>query len=96
MYVDGLVGPDTVNTMPMQTLLACTERLEVAGATVREDPAPVLDALADAGIDMDDVTEKLLGEGIDAFITPMQELVAGIEAVPCVQSHRADLAGAER
>jgi len=96
MYVDGLIGPDTVNTMPMQTLLACTERLEVAGATVREDPAPVLDALADAGIDMDDVTEKLLGEGIDAFITPMQELVAGIEAVPCVQSHRADLAGEER
>ncbi len=79
-YVEELVGPDTVNTMPMQTLLACAERLEVGGETVREDPAPVLDALADAGIDMDDVTGKLLREGIAAFVTPMEKLLAGIEA----------------
>ena len=79
-YVEELVGPDTVNTMPMQTLLACAERLEVGGETVREDPAPALDALADAGIDMDDVTGKLLREGIDAFVTPMEKLLAGIEA----------------
>ncbi|HEV2058517.1 MAG TPA: bifunctional transaldolase/phosoglucose isomerase [Solirubrobacteraceae bacterium] len=79
-YVEELVGPDTVNTMPMQTLLACGERLEVSGETVREDPAPVLEALADAGIDMDDVTDKLLREGVDAFVTPMEKLLAGIEA----------------
>ncbi len=79
-YVEELVGPDTVNTMPMQTLLACAERLEVTGETVREDPAPVLEALAAAGIDLDDVTDKLLREGIDAFVTPMQKLLAGIEA----------------
>jgi transaldolase/glucose-6-phosphate isomerase len=79
-YVEELVGPDTVNTMPMQTLLACAERLEVTGETVREDPAPVLDALAEAGIDMDDVTDTLLREGIDAFVTPMEKLLAGIEA----------------
>jgi transaldolase/glucose-6-phosphate isomerase len=79
-YVEELVGPDTVNTMPMQTLLACAERLEVTGETVREDPAPVLDALAEAGIDMDDVTATLLREGIDAFVTPMEKLLAGIEA----------------
>src|ERR671933_2125280 len=42
MYVAELVGPDTVNTMPMQTLLACAERLEVTGETAREDPEPVL------------------------------------------------------
>jgi transaldolase/glucose-6-phosphate isomerase len=79
-YVEELVGPDTVNTMPMQTLLACAERLEVSGETVREDPTPVLDTLAEAGIDMDDVTAKLLREGIDAFVTPMEKLLAGIEA----------------
>ena len=79
-YVEELVGPDSVNTMPMQTLLACAERLEVTGETVREDPAPVLDALAEAGIDMDDVTDKLLQAGIDAFVTPMEKLLAGIEA----------------
>jgi transaldolase / glucose-6-phosphate isomerase len=79
-YVEELVGPDTVNTMPMQTLLACAERLEVHGETVREDPEPVLAELADAGIDMDDVTDKLLQAGIDAFVTPMEKLLAGIEA----------------
>jgi transaldolase/glucose-6-phosphate isomerase len=79
-YVEELVGPQTVNTMPMQTLLACAERLEVTGETVREDPEPVLRELADAGIDMDDVTDKLLREGIDAFVTPMEKLLAGIEA----------------
>jgi transaldolase/glucose-6-phosphate isomerase len=79
-YVEELVGPDTVNTMPMQTLLACAERLEVHGETVREDPTPVLQALAEAGIDMHDVTDKLLREGVDAFVTPMEKLLAGIEA----------------
>ncbi len=79
-YVEELVGPDTVNTMPMQTLLACGERLEVTGDTVREDAAPVLEALAEAGIDMDDVTDTLLREGVDAFVTPMEKLLAGIEA----------------
>jgi glucose-6-phosphate isomerase len=80
MYVEELVGPQTVNTMPMPTLLACAERLEVRGETVREDPAPVLEALAEAGIDMDEVTAKLLRDGIDAFVTPMEKLLAGIEA----------------
>jgi transaldolase / glucose-6-phosphate isomerase len=79
-YVEELVGPQTVNTMPMQTLLACAERLEVHGETVREDPAPVLRELAEAGIDMDDVTDTLLRAGVDAFVTPMEKLLAGIEA----------------
>ncbi|MBA3747398.1 MAG: bifunctional transaldolase/phosoglucose isomerase [Solirubrobacterales bacterium] len=80
LYVDELVGADTVNTMPMPTLMACAERLEVRGETVREDPEPVLTALAEAGIDIDDVTAKLLRDGIDAFVTPMEKLLAGIEA----------------
>ena len=80
MYVEELVGPETVNTMPMPTLMACAERLEVRGETVREDPGPVLEALAEAGIDMGEVTDKLLRDGIDAFVTPMEKLLAGIEA----------------
>jgi transaldolase/glucose-6-phosphate isomerase len=80
MYVEELIGPDTVNTMPMPTLMACAERLEVRGATVCEDPTPVLEALAEAGIDMGEVTDKLLRDGIDAFVTPMEKLLAGIEA----------------
>src|SRR6185436_16964812 len=60
MYVEELVGPETVNTMPMATLMACAERLDVRGATVCEDPAPVLATLAEAGIELRDVTDKLL------------------------------------
>jgi len=79
-YVEELVGPDTVNTMPMQTLLACAERLEVRAATVHEDPIPALEALREAGIDLEAVTDTLLRQGIDAFVTPMRTLLSGIEA----------------
>src|SRR3954451_23890689 len=79
-YVDTLVGPYTVNTMPMATLNAAGEQSEVDGATVDADPTAELDALREAGIDMDDVTAKLLKDGVDAFITPFEKLLAGIES----------------
>src|SRR5919199_1169837 len=41
MYVDGLVAPDTVNTMPLPTMLAASEKLEVTGATADADPGDV-------------------------------------------------------
>src|SRR5439155_6953576 len=62
-YVDELVAPDTVNTMPMPTLLAFAEHGEVSGDTADQDPTAELDALADAGIDLNDVTAKLLSDG---------------------------------
>ena len=80
MYVDGLVGPDTVNTMPMSTLLAVAERGEITGATAEEDPSDDLRALEEAGIDMRDVTATLLVEAIDKFIEPMEKLLAGVES----------------
>ncbi len=79
MYVDGLVAADTVNTMPMKTLLAVGERGKIEPDSARRDPQGELDALAAAGIDMDDVTETLLRAGIDAFVVPMNKLLAGIE-----------------
>jgi transaldolase/glucose-6-phosphate isomerase len=78
-YVDSLVAPDTVNTMPMPTLLACAEELEVSGPTADQDPSADLQRLADAGIDMGDVTKKLLREGIEKFMDPFDALIAGIE-----------------
>ncbi len=57
-YVDDLVAPDTVNTMPMQTLLAAAERSEVRGRPADQDPSEHLEALAGAGIDMADVTAQ--------------------------------------
>ncbi len=79
-YVDGLVAPHTVNTMPMATLLAAAENAEVAGTTADADPAEALAALAEAGIDMGDVTKKLLEDGIAAFVTPFDQLIAGVES----------------
>ena len=79
LYVDGLVGPHTVNTMPLPTLMATRQTGEVTGATAAEDPQPDLDALRDAGIDLDDVTAKLLRDGIEAFLVPMAKLLDGIE-----------------
>jgi len=81
LYVDGLVGPDTVNTMPMPTLLAAAECSELGSEpSVQIDPQPDLDALGAAGIDLNEVTDLLLAQGIDAFVTPMQKLLAGIES----------------
>jgi transaldolase/glucose-6-phosphate isomerase len=78
-YVDSLVAPDTVNTMPMPTLLACAEELEVSGATADQDPGPDLERLEAAGIDMGDVTKTLLREGIEKFVDPFDALIGGIE-----------------
>jgi transaldolase len=79
LYVDGLAGPETVNTMPMATLHAAADHSEVSTETVKIDPSEDLAALAGAGIDLDDVTDKLLKDGIEAFVTPMKKLLAGIE-----------------
>jgi transaldolase/glucose-6-phosphate isomerase len=80
MYVVELVAPNTVNTMPMATLLATGDHAEISGPTAKEDPAPVLAALADAGIDMVDVTDQLLREGVEKFVEPMEKLLDGIGA----------------
>src|SRR3954454_17944999 len=80
MYVDGLVGPETVNTMPMATLLAAADHAHIDEAqpnTVEIDPEPDLRALAEAGIDLDEVTAKLLADGVAKFVEPMDKLLEG-------------------
>jgi transaldolase/glucose-6-phosphate isomerase len=78
-YVDGLVGPHTVNTMPMATLHACADHLQIHGPTADADPSGELHALAEAGIDMEQVTDELLVEGVKQFEDAMNTLLAGIE-----------------
>ena len=80
MYVDELIAPETVNTMPMATLLAAGDHANVDGPTADQDPTPDLQALAEAGIDLDDVTDLLLREGIEKFVEPMEKLLDGIES----------------
>jgi len=79
-YVDELVAPETVNTMPMATLNAAAEQTEVTGATADQDPGADLKALEEAGIDMGDVTKQLLTEAVNKFVEPFDKLIAGVES----------------
>ncbi|HEY2652541.1 MAG TPA: transaldolase, partial [Solirubrobacteraceae bacterium] len=78
-YVEELVGPHTVNTMPLATLMAFADHGNVTGPTAEHDPTEALDALAKAGIDMGQVTEELLVDGVKQFEDAMNSLLAGIE-----------------
>jgi transaldolase len=78
MYVYGLAGPDTVNTMPRATLLAAAEEGEVRGAPAALNPQPDLDAIRQAGVSLEDVTEGLLAAGVDLFEQAMNRLLTGI------------------
>jgi transaldolase / glucose-6-phosphate isomerase len=79
MYVDELVGRDIVNTMPMATLHAVADHSTVTGPTAEHDPAPDLQAVAEAGIDIDQVTDELLIDGVKQFEDAMDRLLAGID-----------------
>src|SRR3954463_15978719 len=89
MYVDELVAPETVNTMPLETLMAEGDHGDPKPGSGAQDPAEDLRRLAEAGIDIDDVTDTLLVEGIAKFVTPMVKLMAGIESKrEAVVTHR--------
>jgi transaldolase/glucose-6-phosphate isomerase len=79
LYVDGLVAKHTVNTMPMATLHAVADHGRVTGPTAEQNPEPDLDALRDAGIDLREVTEELLVDGVKQFEDAMNRLLAGID-----------------
>ena len=78
-YVDELVGPHTVNTMPLNTMQAFGDHGHISGPTAKHDPTADLEALTKAGIDMTEVTDELLVDGVKQFIDAMERLLAGIE-----------------
>ena len=78
MYVVDLVVENTVNTMPEKTLEAVADHGEIRGDRVRpfyDDARAHLDALAEVGIDYDDVIEVLIKEGVDKFVVAWNELL---------------------
>ena len=83
MYVEELIGPETVNTMPLETIEAFQDHGEVRGDTVVEgvaDAHALLADLAAAGVDYADVTETLEAEGVQKFSDSFDEILAGIAA----------------
>ena len=83
MYVDDLIGPDTVNTMPLETIEAFQDHGRVAGDTVLEgvdDARQLLDDLAAAGVDYDDVTTTLEAEGVQKFSDSFDQIMESIRA----------------
>jgi transaldolase len=81
LYVEELIGPDTVNTMPEETIRAFQDHGEVRGDTVAEDVEKahaLLGDLAKAGVDYDDVTETLELEGVQKFADSFAELLDGV------------------
>src|SRR5215208_4156616 len=83
MYVEELVGRDTVNTMPNETITAFQDHGEVRGDTVAEgvdEARALLGQLAEAGVDYDDVTDTLEEEGVQKFADSFEELLDGVRA----------------
>jgi transaldolase len=82
MYVEELIGSDTVDTMPPATIDAFKDH-GVVDKTVDKKVAAaegLLKEIEAAGISMKEVTEKLLVEGIASFQKSFDELIAGLEA----------------
>lgn len=77
MYVENLIGPNTVNTIPPKTLEAFLDHGTVA-MTLESDldeARTQLHDLAELGINLDEVTQELLDEGVENFATPYDELI---------------------
>ncbi|MFN7995423.1 MAG: transaldolase [Bryobacteraceae bacterium] len=82
LYVEELIGPDTVNTVPFATLDAFRDHGRVRGDTITSDLTEArqsLEALAHLRIDLDAIAEKLQVDGISAFAADYDRVLTAIE-----------------
>lgn len=83
MYVDALIGSETVNTLPPATIAACADHCDVASQleTGTQEAYQLIESLKDPDIDIDInvVMKELLIEGIDKFVKPYQSLMNSLE-----------------
>ena len=80
LYVEELIGPDTVNTMPVATMDAFRDHGKLRNS-LQENPAEaqrVLDELGRAGISLDSVTDKLVVDGVRLFSDAADKLLAAV------------------
>ncbi len=82
MYVEELIGPETVDTMPEETIQAFQDHGNVIETLTKDVDAArkLFDDLREAGIDYDDVVETLEREGVQKFSDSFEELMDGIRA----------------
>ena len=81
LYVEELIGPETVNTMPQETMEAFQDHGEIRGDTVTKavkKAHALFDDVARVGVDYDDVTETLELEGVQKFADSFAELLNGV------------------
>jgi transaldolase len=82
LYIEELIGPETVNTMPEETIKAFQDHGRVAETLTRdvEGARKLLDDLRAAGVDYDDVVDTLEREGVQKFSDSFDELMDGIKS----------------
>jgi transaldolase len=81
IYVDNLLGPETVNTMPKKTIEAVMDHAEIRPTLEEgvEEAEEVLKRLREAGLDYEDVTDTLEQQGIQKFADPFNEMLEEIK-----------------
>ena len=81
LYVETLIGPHTVNTMPLATMEAFLDHGTVARTVDADFDAAhgVIDDLAAAGISLDEITKQLEDDGIETFVKSYDDLLAGVQ-----------------
>jgi transaldolase len=83
LYVEELVGPETVDTMPRETIDAVQDHGEIRGDAILEDvegARKLLEDLEAAGVDYEDVVAVLEREGVEKFAKSFQELFSDVES----------------
>jgi transaldolase len=82
MYVEELIGPETVDTMPEETIEAFQDHGEVAPTLGQgiDQAKRVFEQIREAGVDYDDVVRVLEEEGVQKFADSFRELLDGIAA----------------
>ncbi len=81
LYLESLIGPDTVNTVPPATYTAFRDHGQVS-LTLEKDlegARETLSMLAEVGIDLNQVTDELLAAGLKAFVEPFEKLIRTID-----------------
>ena len=81
MYIEELIGPDTVNTIPPSTFEAFRDhgRLRASLSEELEEAQDTMETLERVGISMREVTEKLLDDGVRLFAEAFDKLLAAVE-----------------